>query len=317
MYAAFATYSNTLSNFNYQLGLRSEYTDRLLEQKTLGTNFKYDKVDFFPTLNISRGLGDSQQIQFSYSRRINRPNEQFLNPYPNYKDTYLNSVGNPELLPEFTHSFELNYQYYIQGLFISLQTYMRLESNSVTQTMLSDEEGVLNLTFANLADTRTEGAEISASISSIPWLRLDPSINLYNSNLSGNVLNEYIDKSSFSYSMRLIGTFMFDSETRMQLISNYFSKQLTTQGEIKPFVILSANLRKEFFDKKLSVTVQARNLFKTFKYDVDNRGDNFKTLAFVRPESPVFYLTLTYTFNNYKRSTRQPEKVDIDVNEGL
>jgi len=317
VYAAFVTYSDNLFDFDYQLGLRTEYTDRVLEQITMSKDYKFTKLDFFPSLNLLRKIGEGNQIQFSYTRRINRPVEQLLNPYPNYSDSYISSVGNPDLLPEYTHSFELNFQKFIPGVFLSAQTYMRLQDDSFTQTMTVDDKGKLVISFDNIAKTRTIGAELSSSITMIPWLRIDPAVNLFHNNISGEILKKNVDNSTFSWTARLITTFILGADTRIQLMSNYIGKQITAQGEIKPFLMLSANIRREFFDKKLSVTLQAQNLFKTLKFDVDFKSDNFKTFALVTPESPVFYLTLSYSINNFKRSTRAPEKVDLNVNEGL
>jgi len=317
VYGAFVTYSNTLFDFNYQLGLRAEYTNRLLEQRTVNDNFAFNKWDLFPTLNVSRKIGESQQVQFSYSRRTNRPPEQYLNPYPNFSDSYLSSVGNPELLPEYTHSLELNYQYFMPGLFLSIQTYLKLQNNAIAQSMESDSLGILHLSFTNLAKVRAEGVEVSTNIDVFPWWKINPSFNLYNSTITGEILNESVDRSEFTWTSRFISTFIIQGNTIIQLYANYFSKQIANQGTIDPFITIGASLRHSMFDKKLTLTLQAQNLFKTFKYDVEKAGDNFKTFAFVRPESPVFYLTLSYSLNNYKPSPRKPEKVDLDVNEGL
>jgi outer membrane receptor protein involved in Fe transport len=317
IYAAFVTYSNTLFDLDYQLGLRSEYTDRLLAQTTLGGDYKFSELDLFPSLNISGKISTDQQIQFNYSRRINRPNEQLLNPYPNYSDAYLRSAGNPGLLPEFTHSLELNYQKFITGVFLSAQTYLRISNNSLSQTMKVDDQGRLILTFDNLSKTTTGGIELTASITAIPWLRLDPALNFYHYSLSGEVLNKQTESSTFSWTSRLISTISLSSDTRIQLMLNYIGKQITAQAAIDPFFICGATVRQDLFDKKLTLTLQGQNLFNTLKINIDSKGDNFRTLASVKPESSIITLTLSYNFNNYKRAARGPEKVDLNVNEGL
>ena len=197
VYSAFVMYTNQLYGFDYQIGLRAEQTDRLLNQKTLGSDYEYNKVHFFPSLNLSTKITDEQQIQFGYSRRINRPFEFALNPFPNFSDSYVYSIGNPELLPELTHSLELNYQRIVTGLFISVQTYYRNSDNRITQTITLEDNNRTKLSFGNIEKSHVYGAEISSSITLIPWLKIDPSINLFNSEISGVFdfcyLNNFLD----------------------------------------------------------------------------------------------------------------------------
>ncbi len=310
VYAAYTTYSNSFLDFNFMFGLRAEYNDRLLEQKTMDNNFKFDKTDFFPSLNISRKIGD-HQLQFSYSRRINRPNENLLNPFPFYSDSYLTSAGNPHLLPEYINSYELNYQKMFGDVFFSVQTYYRNSNNSVQQTFSVDPNGKMLTTFENFARTNTYGSEISSSFKIIEILKLDPAVNLYGTSLKGNIVGMNINKDAFNWTARLNTTLSFDSDTHLQVSGNYFGKINEPQLEIKPFFMLTASLKKEFFNKKLSFTLQARNILNTSNLDIISNGNNFNSTIFVHNEVPVISLMIGYNFNNFKKTSRQTDNIDI------
>lgn len=320
IYSAFATYSNTLAplEMDFQIGLRAEQTDRLLHQITLAKDYSYNKIHLFPSLNLLKKLGEAQQLQFSYSRRINRPFEGALNPFPNYSDSYALVMGNPNLKPETINSFELNYQNTIGGLFLSAQTYYRNTQNTFQQTMLIGSDGRLNISFGNVAKTYSIGSEISAGFSLAQWMRLDPSINLYKTGLEGYILDQRNEKSDFVWSTRLRTTTFLSPETRIQLALFYTAKQITLQGEIDPIVNFTASIRQELFDKKLIVTATAQNLFNTGKmklYSQANAGTQMFLVA--RPEAPVFNITLSYNFNNFKNTSKVNDRVDINVNNGL
>jgi hypothetical protein len=92
----------------------------------------------------------------------------------------------------------------------------------------------------------------------------------------------------------------------------YASKQIDPQSEIKPFFFLSLTLRYDLFDKKLSLTLQARNLLKTSAYDAVTIGNNFRSAMYVKSEIPVVSLNISYNFNNFKRPTKQAESVDVN-----
>ncbi len=312
VYAGFVSYNNSIIDVDYMLGLRAEYTDRLLEQKTMNGNYKYDKMDYFPSVNISKKIGDNQ-LQFSYSRRINRPNENLLNPFPFYSDSYLTSQGNPQLLPEYINSFELNYQRLFGEIFFSVQTYYRSSNNSIIQTFKVDDNGKMNTSFENFGTRNTYGSEISSSFKAGEIFKFDPGVNLYGSDLSGNVIGMNVKKSNFNWTTRLNTTIMFAKDFRMQISGNYFGKIDEPQMQIKPFFMLTASIKKEFFDNKFSVTLQGSNLLKTSNLDISSDGTNFKSSIFVHQEVPVISLMFSYNFNNFKKATQTNDNIDVQT----
>ena len=66
-------------------------------------------ISLFPSVFLSQKLGGKQELQANFSRRINRPNFFQLIPYTDRTDTLNITRGNPDLVPEFTNSFELSY----------------------------------------------------------------------------------------------------------------------------------------------------------------------------------------------------------------
>lgn len=309
VYGGFVSLNSEYEGFNYMLGLRGEYMDRLLEQKTLSEDFEFSKMDYFPSFNVSRKF-DDHQFQFSYSKRINRPHESMLNPFAFYSDPNITVSGNPKLKPEYTDAFELNYQKIFGSVFFSAQTYYRKLKDSFSQTFQVDSTGHLNVMSRNYGNSDVYGAELSAGLTIGQLLRFDPSVNLFQTNLAGTVDGKLIEKDFFNWSARLNTTVNFTPETRLQISGNYM-KFVDTQSDVKPTIMISASLRQEFFSKALSLTLQARNLFKLADMKINTIGSNFNSSALIRPESPVFTLMLSFNFNNFKRSQRQPDNIDI------
>lgn len=318
VYSVFATYSNELFGIGYQLGLRAEETDRLLTQKTTSEKYEYDRVHLFPTLSALYKITDAQQLQLSYSRRINRPNEGNLNPYRYYSDSYATVVGNPALLPEITDALELNYQNTIGGVFLSVQTYYKYTNNSITQSASVESDGRLKLSFDNVAKSYTLGSEISTSISLAQWLKLDPAINLYGNGFEGMLFGESYSKDEFAWNSRMRATINFSKETRFQVNLMYNGRQSYLQGEIDPLFFLGMSLRHEFLDRSLIVTLNAQNLFGSGKFNITNTpaANNYMKIN-VRPEAPMFSINLSYNFNNFKNTSRVNDRVDVNVREGF
>ncbi len=309
VYAGFLSFTSEVAGFNYMLGLRGEYMDRNLDQKTLSEKYELNKMDFFPSVNVSRKI-DDRQIQLSYSRRINRPHENMLNPFPFYSDANITNYGNPKLLPEYIHAFELNYQKMCGSVFVSAQTYYRKSSDSFTQKFSVDSTNRLNITFDNYGNSDVYGAELSTSFSILSIFRFDPSVNLFQTHLDGKVGDTEVKKDYFNWSARLNTTITISPDTRFQISGNYM-KFKDAQSESDPFMFIMASLRQDFLDKAMSLTLQARNLFKASDMKIKTGGSNFYGTAFIRPESPVFSLMFSYNFNNFKRPQRPTESIDI------
>lgn len=92
----------------YSIGVRSEYTDYLLQLGADKNNISTKYINFFPNLSIGKRLSDNQSINFSYTARISRPPYQRLSPVLIYQDPYTSSQGNAELQPQHSHAFEIN-----------------------------------------------------------------------------------------------------------------------------------------------------------------------------------------------------------------
>lgn len=309
VYSGFVSFNSEAAGFNYMLGLRGEYMDRFLDQKTLADAYKFEKMDYFPSVNVSRKI-DDHQLQLSYSRRINRPNENMLNPFAFYSDPNITISGNPKLLPEYIDAFELNYQKMYGSVFVSAQTYYRKSKDSFSQTFSVDSTGKLNIKFDNYGNSDVYGAELSSSFSVFQIIKLDPSVNLFQTKLNGRVNGLSVEKNYFNWSARLNATVNFSADTKLQLSGNYM-KFFDAQSESDPFMFISASLRQDLFDKAVSLTLQARNLFKASDIKINTLGSNFKANAYIRPEAPVISLMFTYNFNNFKRSQRTNDNIDI------
>ncbi|MBL7129298.1 MAG: TonB-dependent receptor, partial [Ignavibacteria bacterium] len=113
--AFYGSYTGSISNFGYQLGIRLEHTNTDGELVTTNEAFNDNYLSVFPRASISHKLGTSQELQVSYSRRINRPRLRFLNPFPNSSDPLNIRKGNPQLKPEFIDSYELSYLHYFNS----------------------------------------------------------------------------------------------------------------------------------------------------------------------------------------------------------
>ena len=316
----YGLFSNKLTGFDYQLGLRLEYTDRVIKQVTTGEDYSYNRLMFFPTVHISRQFKNDQQLLLSYSRRINRPRHWFLNPFTRYMDRLNLRVGNPGLEPEVTDSYELNYQKRFGKSFIALETYYRQTNDKITRIRTQDttgSENVLIHTIDNISRDYSLGIELMANLQLFEWWNLNASTNFFNYRIEGEIVDEDVSQMKNTWNMRMNSTFKFKWGSRIQLTGFYAGPSVTAQGERNSFYSVNAAIRQDFLKKKASLTLQARDILRTQKFSfTTTTGDMYIFNEFTR-EAPVVMLTFTYRLNNIKQTKREEEVIEMDYDNGM
>jgi hypothetical protein len=156
IYAAYLNWSGTLSpKISVQTGLRMEQTISKGESFTTGqvNNRKY--LNFFPSVFIQQKVSDNYGINYSYSRRLTRPNYGSLNPFRSYRDPYTWTEGNPFLRPQYTNSFNVSQtikKLYIVQLFYQLTTDVMIEL-----PMLDVDNAITTYTTGNVDNSYSGG----------------------------------------------------------------------------------------------------------------------------------------------------------------
>ncbi|MGC9344343.1 MAG: outer membrane beta-barrel protein, partial [Bacteroidales bacterium] len=142
---------------------------------------------------------------------------------------------------------------------------------------------------------------LMVNFASLKWLELNGSATIYRYWLDGEIEGVEIDAKSNNWNTRLNATFNITSKTRFQLTGFYNGPSVTAQGERKEFYFASAALRQDFLDRKLSATLQVRDIFGTMKYEFTSNGPGFESYVEFAREPQVVMLSLSYKLNNFKQ----------------
>ncbi len=298
--AVYGTFANKALGFDYKLGLRIEYTDRIIDQYTTNEKYPVNRFDYFPSAYITKELNEKQQIQLSYSRRINRPRGRNLNPFPDYSDPLNIRVGNPALEPEYVDSYELNFQNRFKKSFVSVEAFYRRTNNLMTRVRVLGEDNVIYSTYDNLNYDNSLGAEFVTNLNLVKWWRLNGSLSSYYYSIIGEIDGESISEESFNWRLRLNNTFSFKTNTRIQLTGFYTAASATAQGTRGAFYFASLAVRQDLFKKKLSITAQLKDIFNTMGHNFLSETADFYTYSEFTRQGQVLLLSLTYRINNYK-----------------
>ncbi|MDP2337425.1 MAG: TonB-dependent receptor [Bacteroidota bacterium] len=307
IHSIYSTYTGNLKAIQFMFGLRGEYTNRSIDHSKVDKPYTLDRFDVFPSAHFSYELVDKSQFMTSYSRRIKRPDGRDLDPFPNYMNQYTIRIGNPDLKPEYTDSYEFSYMRKFNDSFVSLETFYRTTNDLMTRiTQVTD--GISYMTTQNLNRDYSLGGEIMGNINLAKWLLVNTSFTIYNYKIKGEVLGKSIDKQSTNYSGRMNATVKFSPASRLQLTGFYRGPSVSAQGDSKSMIFTNLAYRQDFMKKKLSATLSVRDIFGTGKFEGTSYGDNFKSTFKMTREPRVVMLTLSYKINNYKMDRQAPQE---------
>ena len=337
VHALYMTYGGKWDKLSYQAGLRGEYWrvdtrsldfDQEFNGKASET-FEKDYFKLFPSAFISYALPKNNELQVNYTRRLRRPWGGQLNSFRNISDASNISFGNPELTPEYSHSFELNYiKSWESGHTLSLSGYYRSTDDVIQRIrFLNMEDNVMYTTSENVAKSQASGLEIVGKDKLFKILDLTTTVNLYYSKLDGfSYLPQGAETpvigdtdESFAWNVRMIANFSLPWGVSLQGTGNYNSKQLMAQGHREPNYSVDLGLRKSFLSDKLTLSINARDLLDSRKFRTVTAGDGFWQDSENWRGGRRVGFTLTYNFGNMnkkkdksKSRSEEPDMFDME-----
>jgi outer membrane receptor protein involved in Fe transport len=268
--AAYANYQHQFGNFSLQGGLRLEDTHIRTEltQTNISQFNKQDYFKFYPSVFLTQKLSENQTLQLSYSRRISRPNDRQLSPFLDVSNRLSYNQGNPNLLPEDTHSFELSYVNYWKALTLTSSVYYRLTNDNIQQIVTPFTPGNLDTTinrFENIKSASNAGYELIAKVSPTSAIDITGNVNVYYRHIDGDALLGLTTTSGYSWNGNLTASIKPIKKLGIQLRGDYQGKQVVPQGYMNAMYGMDGGIR---FDatKKLSFGLNSRDIFNTRKY---------------------------------------------------
>lgn len=322
--AAYATYSSKLGPISYQLGLRAEYSKFDGELIDSAKKFGYtypEKIDnifdaLFPSLFITKALSESEDIQVNYTRRIRRPNFWQMNPFVDINDPLNLRQGNPSLKPEFTNSFEFNYnKTYSSGSFLGV-VYYRHTDGEITQfsdTISAQQYEQLNnaavdpnailSTFINANTENVWGSELTLQQKIGKNFDFTPTISMQYTKVNAKLEKIDLSNEGFNWEAKLIANYRIASRNKIfdklsfQTIGEYESPEILPQGKRKDQLSVDAALRKDFLKgNKGTLTFSVNDVFNSRRWGTMYDTENFYQDSYRRRNVRSFRITFTYKF---------------------
>lgn len=238
-----------------------------------------------------------------------------MEPYVVYVDYHTAQRGNPFIKPEYTNSVEAGYVHTIRNSnTLSATLFHRARKDKIERLRVPYHSSVTLDSMANVGNDYSTGIELAANLQLNNYWNLDANTSYY----FYRIKNEFKvddDEESWNWQLAVNNNFDVAKNTRARLEAYYVGPMVSTQGRVDGFFYLNLAARQQFPKRNLTAGLVIRDILSTAKYINTRAGVGMETLTKIYPRSPLFTLTLTYTFNNFRQQQRS-EGPNHDMFEG-
>lgn len=310
--ALYFNYGRTFSEkLDVSFGVRSEWTNYNLATTARGNQqFEKKYSNFFPNLLLNFSISENLKGHFSYASRITRPRYQALNPYVIYQDPFTTIEGNPNLLPEKTHAFEIGVMY--KKFDFKLGYTYKIDPISGA-ALRGDTPNSYVLKAINLEEGHVFFSSLSRSFT-VKWWN---STNTVSMNLTKSVDHFYsyvfspVRPQFYLYSNN---TFTIPKLFKLQLLAWYLGDRGYGLGSDNSRSTVTLGIERNFFKDALKLNFTANDIFHKFMVSGDYNVGQTQIYYHRTYTSNYFKLMATYSFGNSKKTTYKKTEIEQTEN---
>ncbi|MAU16893.1 MAG: TonB-dependent receptor [Muricauda sp.] len=325
IYSAYATFGQSYEKWSYQVGVRIE--DVQVKADTNAVRAFTDKyTEIYPSAFVTYKPNEKDQLQISYSRRVDRPGLQQVNPIREFATPLISSFGNPNLVPQFTSSYEANYTKRIKNGSITGGVFYRSISDEINRAVYVDRLDLNKtiLTYDNFDDTSAYGIELSANYKPIKWWSINGSFDLFSQTQRGlteilnttdpnpsedDILEERVKVDNTAWNLRMNNSFTVTKKLTLQAFGFYRGRNKSIQFDADPMYFVNLGARYSFAEGKGTLSFNYNDIFNTMRFAFEGDYPYAQEGAF-NWESNNVYVGLSYRFGSGKNRAKQRKRRD-------
>lgn len=310
--AAYFNYGSSIGDkFDFSVGARGEWTKYNLYTNANGVQkFEKNYGNLFPNVLLNMNFSEDWKGHFSYVSRITRPRYQALNPYVIYQDPFTTIEGNPDLLPEKIHAFEIGTMYKKFDFKIGYTYKIDPISGAALR---GDTPNSYILRSLNLDKGHVFFTSLSRSFN-VKWWN---STNTVSMNLTKSVDNFYefefgpVKPQIYLYSNN---TFAIPNLFKLQLLAWYLGDRSYGLGSDNSRSTVTLGIERNFFKEALKLNFTANDIFHDFMVSGDYNVGQTQIYYHRTYTTNYFRLMATYSFGNSKKTNYKKSELEQTEN---
>ena len=328
--AVYSQYGNKFGKFSFLFGLRLEHTQLKgnVEAENLGANDAFD-LDFeknytglFPTVNLTYELKENENITLGYNRRINRPRNWFINPFPSRSSEANVFQGNPDLDPAYASAFDLGYLKRWKKLTLTTSIYYQHETDAFervqeeTGEVTSNGIPIIRTLPINLSTNDRYGFELGLLYNPYKWLTLNGSFNYFQFKTEGEFNGVDYGAENTSYFGRFSSKVKLPGQIDWQTNAFYRGPSNNAQTESDGILSVDMAMSKDIIDGNGTLALNVSDLFNSRKRNSFTSTDTFTSDSEFQWRRRQVTMSFTYRFNQKKQRQRPERNGEMDDDGG-
>lgn len=327
IYSGYANIGKQVGKWSGQVGLRMEYFDLQADFEVNQTNPSFsdkqrvnDEIfTVYPSAFLTYNANDKNSFNFNYSRRIDRPSIGQISPIREWTTPILESRGNPELTPQFTNSFEVNYTRNTKLGSITSGIFYRKISDEISRVVFNDPNNPNRniLSYDNFNNNDAYGIETSGNLKFSKWWSVNASADVYFRTVKGTVQNsntnalENAEADVTTFNVRVNNSFTATKDLRFQLFGMYRGKDKSIQFDRKEMYRIDLGATYNVLKGKGTITARLNDMFETMRFAFDGSIPYRQQGAFYW-ESQTVYVGFNYMFGGGKNKALARKQRDAN-----
>ncbi len=326
VHAVYTNYQRKITDqLGLQIGLRAEqaylfttYYD-LDPSKPLDGRRTDGRMDYFrlyPSFFLTHEFGNGNQLQTSYTRRVRRPGGWQVNPFVDISDPLNIRQGNPDLLPEDIHSFELSYAKFWDAVTLTSSVYHR-RMNDVSQSIIThvdEQNGATYSQWQNISRNETSGFEFISKIDLSKDVDVMTNLNAYYTKFYGSERFNIASAEGFSWNANATMNVRFTPNLSAQTRLDYRAPRVQAQGKSVENFVVDAGMRFDVLQKRGSIMFNVRDLFNQRRFGGYTQTEHVYREYESRWMKRTFTLTFSYRFGqqDFNKNNRNDSMDDFN-----
>ena len=327
VHALYANYQNRITkSLGYQVGLRAEQAymntitttfDPAIPEGERATPGRLAYFRVYPSIFLTQKFSEDQQLQLSYSRRVNRPNGWQVNPFVNVSDPLNIRQGNPNLRPEDIHSFELGYSRTLGKTSLTTSIYHR-RVNDVIQMITQRVDSTSSATISqwnNISRNESTGFELISKTAFGSAVDITGNANVYYNRFKGSPEFNIAERDGINWDANISTNIKLVKNLTAQVRGNYNAPRVQAQGKSIAMFVVDAALRLSMFENKGSLLLNVRDVFNQRRWGGYTETSQFIRNFENRRSLRTGMISFSYRFGNSERREEKEREEPREDNE--
>jgi hypothetical protein len=296
--ALYVNVNKTIKKWDFQLGLRSEYTQ--IKGTSANSINENDYLKLFPTLFIVYRLKEKSEFSLSYGRRINRPAYKKLNPFRWYNNQYFYSEGNPFLQPSYSNNVELSHTY--AGLLTSTLSFNNTSDGYNEVNFTDPDNNIQILRPVNFVSSYKYQLSNSITFNQLKWWESLNQLDVFYIRSRSSIAQTIPLLDGFGAYFSTLNQFIFNKSRTMMGDVNFWYQfaGVNDLNQMKSQYSLDIGVKRLLLDKKLQLALNISDILKSRKDRYNSLVNNIRQEYDHYYDSRYVRLSIRYNFGNDK-----------------